>query len=142
MRLLWGLLTCIFHYCACFHLKFRANIGGRALNAKAQLPFVFGDVSFADPVAQSLRNLGITKPSPIQQTSLVTLNSGASSILHAHTGSGKTIAYLLPILKRIYDTTKVPFKSIVIVPTRELAVQVRMILTGLTGTNWCRLLQM
>ena len=90
---------------------------------------VFAGVRFRHPIATSLRNLNLTYPSPIQKSSLLPLVTGLSCILHAETGSGKTFCYLLPILKRLYDSElhSSGIRVMIIVPTKELAVQVRLI---------------
>lgn len=88
---------------------------------------VFAGVKFESPVSTSLRGMGIASPSPIQQASLVALTTGLSCILHAETGSGKTLTYLLPILKRIYSSSNSGgggIQAMIVVPTKELAVQV------------------
>lgn len=95
-------------------------------NVQAE-PFIFGGVKFGAPLSGSLRNMGIEEPSPIQAASLVAINSGLSCILHAETGSGKTFAYLLPLMKRIYSNGRdnmQPLQAMIVVPTKELAVQV------------------
>ena len=87
---------------------------------------IFAGVKFRPPIATSLRNLNLTDPSPIQKSSLLPLVTGLSCILHAETGSGKTLCYLLPILKRLYDSDlhSSGIRVLIIVPTKELAVQV------------------
>lgn len=89
---------------------------------------VFAGVKFESPISTSLRGMGIASPSPIQQASLVALTTGLSCILHAETGSGKTLTYLLPILKRIYSSSSSNagdgVQAMIVVPTKELAVQV------------------
>ena len=79
--------------------------------------------------------LGYIHPTLLQQRALDVLLSKASStssqhqsppndvILHAQTGSGKTLAYLLPLLARI-DVTRSAVQAIIVVPTRELGLQV------------------
>lgn len=86
---------------------------------------VFAGVKFRHPISTSLRNLNISVPSPIQKASLLPLVTGLSCIIHAETGSGKTLCYLLPILKRLYDSgSSGRLRVLIIVPTKELAVQV------------------
>ena len=92
---------------------------------------IFAGVKFWHPVSSALGNLNISKPTPIQSASLVALTTGFSCLLHAETGSGKTLCYLLPLLKRLYyneyrvqQSDRV--KAIIILPTKELAVQVIM----------------
>jgi superfamily II DNA/RNA helicase len=88
----------------------------------------FAGVKISQPLSSSLRTLFLTKPSPIQQVSIAPLCSGMSALLHASTGTGKTLAYLLPALKRLYkdgEVIRTPYQIMVLVPTKELALQVR-----------------
>lgn len=62
---------------------------------------------------------GITSPTPIQSASFARITSGESVVLHAETGSGKSLAFLLPLLLRLAPDEKM----LVVAPTRELAVQ-------------------
>jgi superfamily II DNA/RNA helicase len=88
----------------------------------------FAGVKFGVPLSTSMRTLGITEPTPIQKTSIAPLTAGLSCILHAQTGSGKTLTYLLPLLKRLLGSDgtvdMTPLQGLIIVPTKELAVQV------------------
>jgi len=80
------------------------------------------------PITKQLRSaiddLGFVKPTPIQVESFPVLRSGADIVGIAQTGTGKTLAYMLPILQDIkfqkIDTPRV----LVLVPTRELVLQV------------------
>jgi len=80
------------------------------------------------PLTKQLRNaieeLGFAKPTPIQEQSFPVVRSGADVVGIAQTGTGKTLAYMLPILQDIkfqkIDTPRV----LVLVPTRELVLQV------------------
>lgn len=91
---------------------------------------VFAGVKFPPPMATSLRRLRIQNtPSPIQQAAIAPVSSGMSFILHAATGTGKTYAFLLPALKKLYaggssKALKTPLQVLIIVPTKELALQV------------------
>lgn len=88
----------------------------------------FAGVKFSPPLSTSLQRLNIVdRPSPIQQASISQLCKGQSCLLHAPTGSGKTFAYLLPALKRIYEdesSQNSPLKALIVVPTKELSSQV------------------
>jgi superfamily II DNA/RNA helicase len=88
---------------------------------------IFAGIKFSSPVSIALRKLHIiNNPSPIQEASLPIVCSGASCLLHAPTGSGKTYCYLLPILKRIYEHNNLnkPLQALLVVPTPELVNQV------------------
>lgn len=70
-----------------------------------------------------LRKQGIVTPTPVQEASLPELLAGGDVIAQAQTGTGKTLAFLLPILQGI-DPSKLHPQALVITPTRELAIQV------------------
>ncbi len=73
---------------------------------------------------KALDEMGITSPTPIQEKSFSVILSGKDVIGIAQTGTGKTFAYLLPLLKQWkFIATDTP-RVMIIVPTRELVVQV------------------
>nr|WP_227740296.1 DEAD/DEAH box helicase [Salegentibacter sp. BLCTC] len=72
----------------------------------------------------ALEDIDITTPTPIQEQSFSTIMSGKDMVGIAQTGTGKTFAYMLPILRMLkYSEQKNP-RVLVLVPTRELVVQV------------------
>jgi ATP-dependent RNA helicase RhlE len=84
----------------------------------------FLDLDLPKSVQKALDELGYTSPTPIQQKSMPVILSGRDMMGIAQTGTGKTFAYLLPILKQWkFIATDSP-RVIIIVPTRELVVQV------------------
>lgn len=75
-------------------------------------------------VQKAIDELGFTTPTPIQQKSFAVIMSGRDMMGIAQTGTGKTFAYLLPLLKLYkFSPTHTP-KIVILVPTRELVVQV------------------
>lgn len=72
---------------------------------------------------EALKVQGITVPTPVQQESVPLLMDGRDVIAEAHTGTGKTLAFLLPILQKIDKDKRYP-QALVIAPTRELALQI------------------
>ncbi len=75
-------------------------------------------------VQKAIDELGYTAPTPIQEKSFPVIMSGRDMMGIAQTGTGKTWAYLLPLLKLYkFSTTHTP-KILILVPTRELVVQV------------------
>lgn len=88
----------------------------------AQTPFDTLGVS-AHLVA-ALQKLNITTATPIQKQSIPLLLEGKDILASAQTGTGKTIAYLLPILQGLLSSND-DSTALVLVPTRELAVQVK-----------------
>ncbi len=87
-------------------------------------PSGFESLGLRDELLQSLVTLGYEDPTPIQRESIPPLLKGRDLLGQAATGTGKTAAFALPILNRIdRDTPREPV-ALVIVPTRELAMQV------------------
>jgi ATP-dependent RNA helicase DeaD len=83
----------------------------------------FRDLALSDPVLRALADVGYESPSPIQAATIPVLLSGADMLGQAQTGTGKTAAFALPALSRI-DLSKHEPQVLVLVPTRELALQV------------------
>ncbi|MGE4607041.1 MAG: DEAD/DEAH box helicase [Myxococcota bacterium] len=72
---------------------------------------------------QGIRDLGWTVPTPVQSKSLPPMDEGRDMIVQAHTGSGKTGAFGIPIVRAL-DASKPTTQALVMLPTRELANQV------------------
>ena len=83
----------------------------------------FEDMGLSPEIVGALHDLGFKKPFPIQERVIPILWSGSDVIGQAHTGSGKTAAFGLPILE-IIDEKNPVVQALIVVPTRELAVQV------------------
>jgi ATP-dependent RNA helicase RhlE len=84
----------------------------------------FTDLNLNTALLNALDDMGYTKPTTIQAKAYSTALSGADVCGIAQTGTGKTIAYLLPCLKQWKYTKTIPPQILVVVPTRELVVQV------------------
>lgn len=78
---------------------------------------------------QALTDLGFTQPTPIQAEAIPVGLNGQDLIGGAQTGSGKTVAFSLPILQRLLSNPQAV--ALILVPTRELAEQVSEVLKGL-----------
>jgi ATP-dependent RNA helicase RhlE len=84
----------------------------------------FEQFNLPKSLQKAIDELGLTTPTPIQQKSFSVIMSGRDMMGIAQTGTGKTFAYLLPILKQWkFVATDTP-RVVIIVPTRELVVQV------------------
>ncbi|GMM55512.1 putative ATP-dependent RNA helicase [Maudiozyma humilis] len=94
--------------------------------AKEQTHTNFNSLSLSRPVLKGLSNLGYTKPSPIQSATIPIALLGKDIIAGAVTGSGKTAAFMIPIIERLlFKPAKVAStRVIVLTPTRELAIQI------------------
>ncbi len=85
---------------------------------------LFEDLNLNTPLRNALNDLGYTEPTPIQKESYSLIMSGKDIVGIAQTGTGKTFAYLLPLLRLLkYSTQKHP-RILIVVPTRELVTQV------------------
>lgn len=84
----------------------------------------FKDLKISKQILNALDEAGFEIPTPVQVEAFPVIRSGKDMIGIAQTGTGKTLAYLIPILMKLhYAQGKYP-RAIVIVPTRELVVQV------------------
>jgi ATP-dependent RNA helicase RhlE len=93
----------------------------------------FKDFEFHPSIEESIEAMGFSKPTPVQVKTIPIILKNRDLIACAQTGTGKTAAFLLPVLQRIvenedYNGTKL----LVIVPTRELAMQIDQQLQGFT----------
>jgi ATP-dependent RNA helicase RhlE len=84
----------------------------------------FEQFNLPKSVQKALDELNITNPTPIQEKSFSVIMSGRDMMGIAQTGTGKTFAYLLPLLKLYTFTNTNTPKIVILVPTRELVVQV------------------
>ncbi len=83
----------------------------------------FTDLALPEPIAKAIKDLGFEEPTPIQSLAIPLLRDGKDVIGQAHTGTGKTAAYGIPIVERVDPAGKTP-RALVLCPTRELAIQV------------------
>ncbi|HEY9721683.1 MAG TPA: DEAD/DEAH box helicase [Oscillatoriaceae cyanobacterium] len=96
----------------------------------------FSDLGISPARVERLEAQGITEPSPVQAAALPPQLSGRDALVEAPTGTGKTLAYLLPLLARLdavppAEGNPAPPQALVLVPTPELAMQVRDVARGL-----------
>ncbi|MCG2611871.1 DEAD/DEAH box helicase [Flavobacterium sp. SM15] len=84
----------------------------------------FEQFNLPKSLQKAIDEIGLTTPTPIQERSFPVIMSGRDVMGIAQTGTGKTYAYLLPILKQWKFTPTHTPKVVIIVPTRELVVQV------------------
>ncbi|WP_010281051.1 DEAD/DEAH box helicase [Bacillus timonensis] len=74
-------------------------------------------------INHTLKSLGIVKPTPIQERTIPAVLKGKDVIAKAQTGTGKTLAFVLPILEKI-DVHNPDVQALILTPTRELAQQI------------------
>ncbi len=82
----------------------------------------FENLGLDGKILQSIEKLGFETPTPIQEKAIPALLSGRDVMGQAQTGTGKTAAFMLPILQRIQRGSGV--QALILAPTRELAIQV------------------
>ena len=82
----------------------------------------FGDLGIAPELIKGITHLKFENPTPVQQESIPLGLEGRDILANAQTGSGKTLAFGIPMLQRLSKTRK--GAGLVLVPTRELALQV------------------
>jgi len=73
---------------------------------------------------RGIRDLGFTQPTPIQKQAIPAAMGGRDLLACAATGSGKTAAFLLPIMHQLVDRPRGTTRALVLAPTRELALQI------------------
>lgn len=83
----------------------------------------FQQLGIDEQRVKKLKEQGITVPTPVQEESIPLLLEGKDVIARARTGTGKTLAFLLPILQQIEPSRPFP-QALIIAPTRELALQI------------------
>lgn len=94
----------------------------------------FTSFGFHSSLQESIDLAGYKKPTPIQERAIPQILQGKDLIACAQTGTGKTAAFLLPILHKLLEEehTDSEVHALIMVPTRELAVQISSHLDGLT----------
>ena len=82
----------------------------------------FEELGLNMSIVRAIKEIGMDNPFPIQEYCIPLILKGKDVIGQAHTGTGKTAAFSLPLINRI--RSKGPIQALIIVPTRELAMQV------------------
>ncbi|MFE0460485.1 DEAD/DEAH box helicase, partial [Kitasatospora sp. NPDC058965] len=93
----------------------------------AEPTLTFGDLGLPDEVVRALAKRGVTTPFPIQAATIPDALAGKDVLGRGRTGSGKTLSFGLPLLTRLADGERTRAKhprGLILVPTRELAMQV------------------
>lgn len=90
----------------------------------------FKDLNLIKPLQKAVEASGYVEPTLVQQRSIPLILEGKDVIVSAQTGTGKTAAFALPILQKLYDKQDTPKKgkkirAVILSPTRELALQIQ-----------------
>src|ERR1700742_1876233 len=91
----------------------------------------FHDFNFNEHLSDGLNSMGYITPTPIQSMAIPLILAGKDLIACAQTGTGKTAAFLLPVLEQIGTTEKHQTSTLILTPTRELAQQIDQQVEGL-----------
>jgi ATP-dependent RNA helicase RhlE len=84
----------------------------------------FSQFSLADSLRASVQRMGFNEPTPIQVASIPPALTGRDVLASAETGSGKTAAFLLPIMNQLLPLQRGATRALILAPTRELASQI------------------
>ena len=89
--------------------------------------------NFNNKIAAAIKNSGYTSPTPIQQKAIPPVLAGQDIMGLAQTGTGKTAAFVLPILQRLMKGPRKKVRALIIAPTRELAEQTHQYIGRMAG---------
>lgn len=92
----------------------------------------FESLQLPKALQKAIDEMGLTQPTPIQHRAFPVISSGRDVIGIAQTGTGKTLAYLLPVLKPWKFMASETPRVVILVPTRELVVQITEVVSQLT----------
>ena len=84
----------------------------------------FKDFNFHQTIQSGIENCGYSTPTPIQQQAIPSMLRGKDVLGLAQTGTGKTAAFVLPMLQRLLDGPRNTTRALIMAPTRELAQQI------------------
>ena len=84
---------------------------------------MFSKYNFKDYINEGLKNIGFIKPTEIQEEVIPLVLDGKNIVGKSQTGTGKTHAFILPILQKL-DEDKKDTQAVIVVPTRELGKQI------------------
>ncbi|MGM8909431.1 DEAD/DEAH box helicase [Psychrobacter sp. 1U1] len=103
-----------------------SDTDNQAATAAKEDQVTFTDLNIAKPILTALDRVGYTNPTPIQAQAIPFALQGRDLLLSAQTGSGKTAAFVIPVLDRLSRATSFDklTKALILTPTRELAQQV------------------
>ena len=101
----------------------------------------FADLPINDQLKKALNGVGLETATPVQQATLPPLLEGKDVVAKARTGTGKTVAFLVPTLQRLMESKsndKGQIRALVLSPTRELAAQIAEAAEGLVAGSGLR----
>jgi len=99
----------------------------------------FNELGIQPVLTETLNKQGITSPTPVQQAVIPPFLEGTDLIIQAETGTGKTLAFLLPLIQSIDPETSA-LQGLILAPTRELALQITTVAEALASLRHIQLL--
>src|SRR6266699_3400236 len=93
----------------------------------------FSELSISPSLKDRLLAARFTTPTPVQAAAIPQALEGKDVLATAQTGTGKTLAFLIPMIEKLLKTGTPGISALVLVPTRELAMQVATQYNGLRG---------
>jgi superfamily II DNA/RNA helicase len=90
----------------------------------------FTEFNLHDKLLEAISYMGIVTATPIQEKAIPEILKGNDLIACAQTGTGKTAAFILPVLDKFIDKKRKGINTLIIVPTRELAIQIEQQIQG------------
>jgi ATP-dependent RNA helicase DeaD len=106
-----------------------------------EVDITFKDLIFDKAILKAVDELGFSAPTPVQKHTIPLAQKGQDLIVQAQTGSGKTFAFVVPLLEHLYEKTRVGTVSgddtfaLIVTPTRELASQIREVIASISNIN-------
>jgi ATP-dependent RNA helicase RhlE len=95
---------------------------------------IFEDLDLNPEILESIEYMGFREATPIQEQAIPVIIKGKDLIACAQTGTGKTAAYLLPVMNHISELRPSHTHTLILVPTRELAIQIDQQIVGFAYT--------
>lgn len=107
---------------------------------------LFNELSLSQSIQVNMKRHCFTEPTPVQAQAIPPALTGADVMATAQTGTGKTLAFLLPVLERLLKSSDsepkagavAPIRALVLTPTRELAIQISDAFTNLCANTGLR----
>src|ERR1035438_1549118 len=99
----------------------------------------FSELALSPVLQTSLAQHGFVQPTPVQALAIPQQLAGHDLVITAQTGTGKTLAFLLPLLERLLQKGMTPgINALILSPTRELAIQISECFSKLAGGTGIR----
>jgi ATP-dependent RNA helicase RhlE len=93
----------------------------------------FAKLGLPPVLLRNIQRLGYTVPTPVQAQAIPAVQAGRDLVATAQTGTGKTAAFLLPVLQHLLERPRGSTGALVLTPTRELAQQIELVIRGLAA---------